>query len=1020
MKILVLHLSDIHFKSQSDPIMDRVKAIAATATPRIHSASAIFIVISGDISFSGLRIEYEAASAFLEKLKAKLTEEMEVPVNFILTPGNHDCDFSGDQSVRNALIGNVLQGGSGNPSSAIVSECVKVQQHFSEFRNAWGPDKKSLDEPLWVSYPFDIDGYRVVFDCLNVAWMSQLDEKQGQLIFPIEPFERLQAEQSHLRIAVLHHPLNWYGQKSYKPFRKFIRSLAQIVITGHEHEQNAGENLDAESEHSAYIEGGVLQAEDGHKPPSFNIVELDLSEDHYLCEFHIWNGSIFEPQEAAAWQDYRPLPHKKSNELSLTKEFSKNLDDPGGAFIHPGKQDLNLSDIYVYPDLRHNEEEASKLKDTVSSGIFRAPSLLTSGILIKGDEKSGKTSLIYQLYKHFYDNGYAPLFLCGAILKPNSKELVQAVEHAIVQQYGKAHLVQFKQTATVKKILFVDDFDALKLRNSQRSEILKFLRSEFGGLLLTVSNLFEIDEMVSKGSITSLVGFREYEILEFGFKLRFELIRKWTSLGNGSDRDNSDVVAALDQTEKTLTALVGRNLVPRVPIYLLTLLQSLELGQSSELQNSAYGDCYRFLITGALARAGVKPIELREYIEFCSHLSWEFCREKVGELAEDKLSIFNDWFSKEYHRRDFRQRFDLLIECKIIKQQGEYYSFRYPYNYYYFIGKYLSDHLEKKTEIREIVEQYCKHLYVRDYANTILFLAHHSRAPFIHEQIVNVLKGLFSDKAELNFKTDTNALTALITSAPKLIFNDGDVVDNRRKVAVLRDGIAVTEREDEAELVKVEEGGLSLVSKLALLFKTIEILGQILKNQYATISNPEKEKMLDQIFKGPLRALKDFFDFMAGNGEGLVSEIERFIADHDSILTDEKRKQLARDAVFWLVGAVSFGCIHKTAASVGSEYLKVSISAVVASNNTDAYRLIELAVKLEAQGNIPYPLIKDLSMRTEGNAFSRHILKMMVLNYLYMFNTNIIDKQKLCAELGIPMARQRIIDLKTKNSKRQK
>jgi hypothetical protein len=1021
MKILVMHLSDIHFKSHSDPIMARARVIAATATSRIHSASAIFIVLSGDIAFSGLRTEYEAASAFLEDLKTALVEETESPVHFILAPGNHDCDLSGDQSVREALIESVVKGGIVNPSAAIVRECTKVQQCFTEFRNAWGPDEKSLDEALWVSYPFEIEGYLISFDCLNVSWMSQLHEKQGQLVFPIEPFEHLKTERTHLRIAVLHHPLNWYGQNSYKPFRKFIRSLAQIVITGHEHEQNVGENLDAESEHSAYIEGGVLQADNSRTPPSFNLIELDLSEDHYSSELHIWTGSIFEPQETAAWQNYRPLPHKKNNELTLTNEFSKKLDDPGGAFVHPGKQDLCLSDIYVYPDLRPNEEELSKLKNTVSSGVFRDPALLTTGILIKGDEKAGRTSLIYQLFRHFYDNGFAPLVLRGSDLKPSSKELIQVVERAVLFQYGKVSLSQFKQTPTVKKILFIDDFDAQKYTNIQRSEILQLLRPEFGGLLITVSDLFEIDEIISEGSITSLVGFREYELLEFGFKLRFELIRKWTSLGNGSGRDNAAVVSALDQTEKALTALVGRNLVPRVPIYLLTLLQSLELGQSSELQNSAYGDCYRFLITGALTRAGVKPIELKEYVEFCSYLSWEFCRLKARELGEAVLLKFNNWFSNTYYRRDFRQRFDLLIECRIIEQQGEHYSFHYQYSYYYFLGKYLSDNLQEKAEVRELVEQCCNHLYVRDYANTILFLAHHSRAPFIYERIVEVLKGLFADKVELDFKIDTNVLSDLVTSAPKLIFNDGDVIDHRSEVAVIRDELSASEEKNEGEQsVKVEEGGLSLVSKLTLLFKTIEILGQILKNQYATISNPEKEKLLDQIFKGPLRALKDFFDYLAADSDGLVTEIDRFIAEHDSAITDEKRKQLARDAAFWLVGAVSFGSLYKTAASVGSEHLRESISAVVESNNSDAYRLIELAVKLEGQGSIPYPLIKDLTKRTEGNAFSRHILKMFVLNYLYMFNTKIADKQKLCAELDIPMARQRLIDLKSKNAKRNK
>lgn len=1021
MKILLLHLSDIHLKSRSNPIMDRARSISAATFSRIHSASAIFIVISGDVAFSGARNEYEAASAFLNELRTALTDEIDAPIHFILAPGNHDCDFSGDQSVRQALIDSVIQSKGSGLSSAIVGECIKVQQNFTEFRNTWGPDEKTVDEALWISYPFDIDGYKVSFDCLNVAWMSQLHEKQGQLIFPIEQFEHLKSQTVHLRIAVLHHPLNWYGQTTYRPFRKFIRSLAQIVITGHEHEQNIGENLDAESDHSAYIEGGVLQAEDVYTPPSFNIVELDLSEDNYSCELHTWNGSRFEPQEEAAWQNYRPLPHKRSNELSLTNEFSKKLDDPGGAFSHPGKQNPSLSDVYIFPDLRHNEEIAPKVKDTVNSGILRDFNLLSVGILIKGEEKTGKTSLIYQLFKYFYDNGYAPLLLRGTDLKPNDKELKKAITRAVEQQYGKESLTQFEQVSTVKKIVFVDDFDAHKLTNTQRSEILKYLRTEFGGLLITVSNLFEIDEVISKGSISSLVGYREYEMLEFGHKLRFELIRKWASLGTGSGRDNADVIAQLDRTEKALTALVGRNLVPRVPIYLLTLLQSLELGQSSELQNSAYGDCYRFLITGALGRSGVKPIELQEYFQFCSYLSWEFCKQKSQELDEAKLITFNDWFSKTYHRRDFRQRFDRLIDSKIIEQQGEYYSFCYPYIYYFFLGKYLSENLQDKVEIREMVEQYCNHLYVRDYANTILFLAHHSRSSFIYESIAGVLKGLFADKAELNFKSDTNALSYLVTSAPTLVFHEGDVIEHRRDAAAIRDEMTEPDKESEAEEInKVEENGLSLFSKLTLLFKTIEILGQILKNQYATISNPEKKELLDEIFKGPLRALRDFFDFMAGNGEGLISEIDRFIADHAATLTEEKRKQLARDAVFLLIGEISFGAIYKTSASVGSEHLRETIAAVVESSNTDAYRLIELAVKLESQGNIPYPLIKDLTKRTEGNAFSRHILKRMVLNYLYMFNTKITDKQKLCSELDIPIENQRLIDLKTKNSKRQK
>lgn len=1017
MKILLLHLSDIHFKTLADTAMSQVRAIAATAISRIHSAESVFVVVSGDIAYSGNREQYEIASAFFEELRSALADETDNPIHFILVPGNHDCDFSEDQSVRQALISTVLQKDGSNITPAIIDECVKVQGCFFEFRNTWGPSEKSLDEPLWVTYPFDIGGYKVVFDCLNVSWMSQLHEEQGKHIFPVERYEHLKSEPAHIRIVIMHHPLNWYNQATYRPFRKLVRTLAQIVITGHEHEQNVGENLDAETEQSTYVEGGVLQAHDPRTPPSFNLIELDLDEQKYACELHTWNGTLFAPQEVAAWQDYRLLPKKRRNELVLSDDFNKQLEDPGGAFSHPGKKNITLSDIYVFPDLLRCGGHDPKIKETVNAGSLRDHELLTKGVLLKGDEKSGKTSLIYQLFRHFHDSGCAPLLLSGSNLKPTERDLKKAIEQAAAHQYGHDAVTRFKQTPSAQKIVFVDDFDIQKLTNSQRAEILRMLQAEFGGVLLTVSDLFEMDEVINEGSIRALRGFREFALLEFGHKLRFELIRKWSSLGDGSGRDSNDIFNLLDQAEKSINAIVGKNLVPRVPIYLLTLLQSLELGQSADLQNSAYGDCYRFLITGAFARAGVKPVEVGEYHQFCILLSWEYCRLEVKELEEETLLTFNEWFSTQYYRRDFQKRIDLLVECKILERRGEYFSFRYPYIYYYFLGKYLSDNLQEVT-VRERIERYCKHLYIRDYANSVLFLAHHSRDPFVYEKIVEVLHGLFPDKKAIEFGGDTQMLSALVESAPKLVFNGGDAIENRREAREKQDEMAASE--GEALDVDAEEETLSLISKLTLLFKTVEILGQILKNQYATIPNVEKKRLLDEAFSGPLRALRDFFDFIGTDHEILVGEIEKFIAENDSKITDEKRKKLARDAVCSLIATISFGTIYKTALSVGSEHLRETISKVAETNGTDAYHLIELAVKLESRAGIPYKLIGDLKDRTKSDACAYQILQRIVLNYLYMFKTKETEKQQLCSELGISMQAQRTIDLRTKNTKRLK
>ena len=87
MKILLLHLSDIHFKTRTDTVLSQVQSIAATAILRIHSAATVFVVVSGDIAYSGSREQYEIASAFFRDLHSALGEETDSPVHFILAPG---------------------------------------------------------------------------------------------------------------------------------------------------------------------------------------------------------------------------------------------------------------------------------------------------------------------------------------------------------------------------------------------------------------------------------------------------------------------------------------------------------------------------------------------------------------------------------------------------------------------------------------------------------------------------------------------------------------------------------------------------------------------------------------------------------------------------------------------------------------------------------------------------------------------------------------------------------------------
>ena len=109
MTLAVLHLSDIHIQKPNDAVLGRSSAIASVLNPYLPECSAVVILVSGDIAQAGLAGEYELAKNFLEQIKRAISAETKAPVYFIVAPGNHDCDFSGDQEARQAIVTAVLK-----------------------------------------------------------------------------------------------------------------------------------------------------------------------------------------------------------------------------------------------------------------------------------------------------------------------------------------------------------------------------------------------------------------------------------------------------------------------------------------------------------------------------------------------------------------------------------------------------------------------------------------------------------------------------------------------------------------------------------------------------------------------------------------------------------------------------------------------------------------------------------------------------------------------------------------------
>jgi len=1007
MKVVILHLSDIHIKNSNDPILERGEAIAASVYPFLPSASHVFVVVSGDIAFSGEDSQYALANEFFEEIKTKILKESTIPVSFITVAGNHDCNFSLNSGTRQIVVNNVQN--SSNPviDSSIIDTCTSIQKSFFEFRNALECNEIIYDDPLWRSCHFNINGISLNFEALNISWISNQSENSGSLYFPVDLYSQMDISGVDIRLLVMHHPLNWFSQSIYRPFRRFIRNRADIIISGHEHMGNVGINHDAESDRSTFVEGCVLQEDTRPLDSSFNTVVIELDQKQFLSTRHKWDGTRYIPTEEGSWTNYHDLPMKK-NPFAIEPTFQEILDDPGAFFQHPGGHKITLSDIFVYPDLRKISNGGTKERRFISSENLRSPDFTINGVLIEGDEKVGCTSLLYQLYRQYHDRGFVPLLINGKHLKKTQENEIDAlIKREIGNQYGVSSTTAFEQLPKDQKILFLDDFDdgPLKAADARRG-VLCELRKRFGHLVVTVNEMFELREMLSGDVPRELMLLEHYHMQAFGYARRSQLIQRWFSLAKDGTVDEAEFIARCDQAERLMNAVMTKTVIPSVPLYLLTLLQSIEAGRSGDFKESALGHYYHYLLTEALRNSGVKNDRLTEVFQYTAQLAAEFHYQQKSELSESELLDFNTRFSAKWHTVDFRERIDMLVRARVLRRIGDYYSFRYPYIYYYLKGLYLNENLSD-VKIREYVRHCCMHLYVRDYANTILFLAHHTNDEFVINTLSEAIHGLFQNRAPVAFNGDTDGITTLIEDAPKLIYSGEKPLQHRKKADELRDqfddgsdGLAESEE-------KTDE--LSLLAQIIALSKTTEILGQVLKNQYSKIERPRKSTLLEELFNGPLRALADFYAFCQNKPDSIVAEIEAAIQRKGKVENEEARKKIARRVVASLVQIMTFGFVMKTARSANSDSLLEDINDVVKRNDTLAFKLIDLCIHLDSPKPIPKQKLSQLCKEAEKDLVASRIISLMVLNRLYMFKTTEQEMQWLQEKLDINIKKQHVI-----------
>jgi calcineurin-like phosphoesterase family protein len=289
--MLILHLSDIHFKhpicnTDRDPDRPFRTRLVQDVRERVKSLGTIgAILVGGDIAFAGKPEEYEAALTWLYELADACGCDR---TRIFVIPGNHDVDrevIRKDMSVQNAQRAIVnaddkewqlqrqLQHAETGP--ALLRPITAYNEFASRFSGAiFAPERMYWKSDLPLADGVTLRIYGLNSTILS-GWRTPEGKNDVEKDLYVEPQQTvLDPVDNVINLVMCHHPPDWLidGDRVTDD----VTGRASIHLFGHKHRQR----IVRDPKYATFFAGAVnpeRQAKDWR--PGYNIIGLSLGKN---------------------------------------------------------------------------------------------------------------------------------------------------------------------------------------------------------------------------------------------------------------------------------------------------------------------------------------------------------------------------------------------------------------------------------------------------------------------------------------------------------------------------------------------------------------------------------------------------------------------------------------------------------------------------------------------------------------------------------------------------------------------
>jgi len=300
MTINILFLSDLHFgvKQNNDitnsAISERKNVLENQLFPELKTFleknkewKPNFVVITGDIAWSGNKGEYEQSKEWLRKL----IKELNLKENdLVIAPGNHDIQLEEVLDKRSPVNRKEAE-------EMFKEKLKKLKDRFSNFIEFC--KDLGISTPVFQEKPSYLVGIvnknincnNIRFIVLNSAWFHTMDDVKGKLWFGDPFLNEFEANNEIINldkqpntaftISLMHHSKDWFNPEetdhppnNYRSTYNHLIKRINIGLSGHNHKPILN-RADKIQDNAYWFEGGASY-EGIHYKNNFQILKIDL------------------------------------------------------------------------------------------------------------------------------------------------------------------------------------------------------------------------------------------------------------------------------------------------------------------------------------------------------------------------------------------------------------------------------------------------------------------------------------------------------------------------------------------------------------------------------------------------------------------------------------------------------------------------------------------------------------------------------------------------------------------------